>query len=455
MWRHFETMHVLFQPTYASKFHPAQGLTLAFGQVVFGAPWVGAVLSTAIGCAALTWALYGWLRPKWALLGGLLAALHPQIVIWSHEYWGGNVGLIGGSLVVGAIPRILRNTNVAGNAAWLALGGAILATSRPYEALVWGILSSITLVVWLARNHFRPIARLVLPAGAVLAPTFAGIAYYNWRVTGDWRELPYTLHTRTYMSVPLLYWQADPPPKTYLHKQLDEQHRIFEWNYFHGQRSLAGWLRASGYKLYFFSELHLLRNLALLIGILAFGCAVGSSRWMWLAAAYALAFLAAYGAIPWFEHHYPGAVMALVFVLAMRGLREVRIWAPRGRRVGQTLVWLSIVACLPVLTTVVAREYRNTHGNWWFERQKIINRLSSEPGMHLVFVQYAADHDPGKEWVFNAADIDGSKIVWARQINADEDRKLREYYPHRQVWIAYADEFPARLVLCSGGRATE
>ncbi len=25
MWKHFETMHELFQPTYASKFHPAQG----------------------------------------------------------------------------------------------------------------------------------------------------------------------------------------------------------------------------------------------------------------------------------------------------------------------------------------------------------------------------------------------------------------------------------------------
>ncbi len=445
MWRHFETMHVLFQPTYASKFHPAQGLTLSFGQVVFGAPWIGAILSTALGCAALAWALFGWLRPRWALLGGLLSTIHPQIVIWSHQYWGGSVGMIGGSLVLGAIARILRSEDIARNSAWLALGGAILATSRPYEAMVWGILSSITLLGWLLRNHVRDILRLIVPTAAVLAPVVVMIGYYNWRVTGQWRELPYTLHTKTYMSVPLLYWQDDPPPKVYSNQQLRDQHQVFEWEYFHGQRSLRGWLAASGYKIYFFSELHLLRNLALLFGLFTFPFAIGRSRWMCLAAAYAIAFLVAYGSIPWFEHHYPGAVMALLFVVALRGLRGVRAWKPAARRAGQTLVWLCIVSSVLVLPTVVAREYRNTHGGWWFERHKIVQQLSADADKHLVFAHYASDHPPGHEWVFNEADIDDSKIVWARQLGENQDHELIEYYPNRKVWIVYADEYPARL----------
>ena len=452
MWRHFETMHELFQPTYMSKFHPAQGLTLALGQALFGAPWFGVVLSTSLGCAALAWALFGWLRPRWALLGGLIATIHPQIVIWSHMYWGGSVGVLGGALVFGAIPRILRRAHVARNAALLALGGAILATSRPYEAMVWAVLSGATLLGWLVRQHARDmprlLARLALPALAVLVPVIAMTGCYNWRVTGNPRELPYTLHARQYMAVPLLYWQSIENPKTradYRHATLADQHLNFEWNYFHGQRSLRGWFVGQWTKFYRFGELHLLRNLALLVGIVAMPFALGRNRWTWLALAYLLAFFVAYAAIPWFEHHYPGALMAVFVMLAMRGVALVRTWRPNARRVGQTFAWLCVLSCLPVLATVFAREYRNNRGNWWYERHKVERRLTREAGKHLVFVRYADAHEAGKEWVFNAADIDASEVVWARMISPEEDRKLIEYFPDRNVWVVDADAYPAVL----------
>src|SRR6266852_6672354 len=41
MWVHFETFHVNQQPTYCSKFFPAQGLFLTLGQTVFHHPFWG------------------------------------------------------------------------------------------------------------------------------------------------------------------------------------------------------------------------------------------------------------------------------------------------------------------------------------------------------------------------------------------------------------------------------
>ena len=69
MWLYFDTFHVNQQPTYMSKYPPAQGAVLAVGEVL-GDPWIGSLLSIAGMIAAVVWALQAWLPPQWALLGG-------------------------------------------------------------------------------------------------------------------------------------------------------------------------------------------------------------------------------------------------------------------------------------------------------------------------------------------------------------------------------------------------
>jgi hypothetical protein len=72
-------------------------------------------------------------------------------------------------------------------------------------------------------------------------------------------------------------------------------------------------------------------------------------------------------------------------------------------------------------------------------------QLLSLPGPQLVLVRYRPNHDPLLEWVYNGADIDRQKVVWAREMGAEKNRELIRYYSDRRVWLLEADEVPPKL----------
>src|SRR5262249_44040855 len=73
-------------------------------------------------------------------------------------------------------------------------------------------------------------------------------------------------------------------------------------------------------------------------------------------------------------------------------------------------------------------------------RVRLIRELRNTGGRYLIFVHYRPEHDVHDEWVYNDADIDGSKIVWAREMDSASNEKLIEYFKDRQLFTLDADE---------------
>ena len=110
---------------------------------------------------------------------------------------------------------------------------------------------------------------------------------------------------------------------------------------------------------------------------------------------------------------------------------------------------LPTIACAMVLLRVgAAASHAQIEPAWPrgnLDRVAIARQLETAPGRHLVIVSYGPHHDVDWEWVYNAADIDTAKIVWARATGPQEDEELLRYFHDRKVWHLNGDESPARL----------
>jgi hypothetical protein len=399
--------------------------------------------------AAICWMMQQWMPPSFAFYGTLLAIVKIGMFgPWIDSYLGGSVPALGGALVAGAAMRLREAGANARHALLFALGLVILMNSRPFEGALIGMMA----LLWiLPRLAARPDKIAILaPALALLIAGFAFTGYYSWRVTGSPTRMPYMVNRDTYgwpenlAFLPVRVVRArhkvlrdmyamEVQRRDHL-KSLaafvdDIDRRIFEnWTFFIGPLLT----------LPLFAALANLRNRAIL-PLAAALCAIAVLNLFQLVL---------------YPYHL-GPVVSVMFALVALGVRQTYGWLLRWRAAAGPLLALLLPLCLLASNSIkrnadklqLPLTYWETstepHGK---PRAAMERWLAQRDRRQLVVVRYSATHNPNQEWVYNGADIDNSKVVWAREMDPQSDRQLLDYFKDRETWLLRADLNPPHLV---------
>lgn len=462
-WQFFETVHVIPEPTYQSQYPPGAALFLALGGKMFGHEVYGAWLSSILLFPALLWSLRRWLQPLWAWFASALATVRFGIgSYWVDSYWGGAVPALGGVLMLGSIAGIVRGRRFH----WpegvvFGLGAGILLVTRPWEGAALGVGCSAVLLWALARGKedwVRFATAFVLPAVAVFLPFVLGLAHYNSAVTGSPTTMPYQVSQKLYGWPMTLPWMSTEP-REFRQPQM-RLYRKWERLEHTSVTSIHGFLMRTPYKANIMWRFFFGPMLSVLIWAL-FRNRQGK-RWPLLFVCAIPTFLAVFVEQSWYPHYLAPAFASVIGVWAI-ALQKLHRHSLLGR--GRSAVFAAwflaliiplhlVILGLSAVSRAMGWNYQPSHNiiSWCcleggpLNRSKVEQQIiqsDSAPGLqnkrHLVFVSAPENRLNPVQWVYNRADIDNSRIVWAWDFGADKNTELLRYYPDRTPWRVFAD----------------
>ena len=159
----------------------------------------------------------------------------------------------------------------------------------------------------------------------------------------------------------------------------------------------------------------------------------------------------------YYNPHYSAPITCLIVALVLCAMQRIRNWTQSGLFLSRAVPVACVLAFgirLAAAPLKIAKspystyywyEYSEIHSKDWFERAAIQNQLKNELGDHLVIVRYGFKHELTPDWVYNDADIDHSRIIWARDMGPTQNSELIKYFKERQVWLIEPDKVPVKL----------
>ena len=445
-WQHFETIYAFHQPVYASIYPVAPALPLMVTKFAGVSPWLGIWAAAGLMCALICWMLQGWVPPKWALAGALLAGCRFAIIgPWMNTYWGGAVAAIGGALLLGALPRIKKQTRVR-DSLLFGLGLAVLSQSRPYEGFLLSVPVTIALGVWLVKARRPAVAvrarNVVLPLGTAMLLLLSGILYYNSQVTGNALTMPYGLHQKIYGTPQSFYWQEPIRDAPGIHRHPDIA-QVFQWQREAYDAQLTWTSVGERLDLFWQFYLHPLFTVPLLL--VPWVCRSWRVGVLLVAGVLVMAGNSLY---PFFFPHYAAPLCGLLMLLIVQGMRRLRLVRWRGAPAGRAAVigLLLLTAASASWSTLAGMMGPLNVTATYTPRGEVLRQLQPMSGKHLILVRYSSQHSFHYGVVYNDADIDNSPVVWARELDDSSNRRLIAYFYDRTVWRFNPDTTPATLV---------
>lgn len=429
----FSAAHLLVTPAYTSIYQPGQGLVLAVGQVLFGHPYAGVLLSTAAFLFLLCWAASPWLPSHWTVMTGVLAwCLLFLRSYWTESYWGGTVAACGGALMLGVLGRALRSD---WKFPWFAmgLGAVVLLLTRPYEGGMFGLAVACALL-WRARRFGsvdrRHLAmRIVLPSAALLIATIAALGWYNAQITGNPLELPYATYSKQYSMTPPLWPMPDYGEKQYV----DAPRAAIHQRDFRDYQALAKstWPKLIAMQFAKFltptlwEQFQLVGLILLALPFVRLHPRLSTVKFL-VAAGFFTLFLEV-----WLFPHYSAPFTAVQYVAIIAVTRTLwyRMSMMSTARAGLILVPVLSVVLFPLGMSWLGTTMRQPN-----QRTQFIRKMEQTGGRHLVFTEYAAGWNLDYEWVYNGFDFNERQVMFARWHGEDEMRAIVRDYPGRKVW---------------------